>query len=274
MIFQVAREIFEKEFSKAHAQFAPRKDYYARILESSMPVRLWLRLTELAIVAALVAVIIIAWQADRHDRAQLTTQLAAAQQTIAEAAARQKDRDSALSETLAQIAAQKQAQLTASQLLKLLPQALSLPAPLTLQPSSPPPTDTTVGARYIVPSADTAPTNSPQQRKTQPPASNSSATLPNNPTPKSPNAADALIPSADLKPLYDFALDCRACQARLAAAQNDLTDERTKSAALIKQRDDAIRVAKGGSALRRIVRAAKWFALGAAAGAIAAKTAR
>lgn len=38
---------------------------------------------------------------------------------------------------------------------------------------------------------------------------------------------------------------CRACQARLAAAQADLTDEQTKAATLVKERDGAIRTAKG-----------------------------
>jgi hypothetical protein len=76
-----------------------------------------------------------------------------------------------------------------------------------------------------------------------------------------------------LKPLYDFTIDCKACQAKLAAAQGDLTDERKKTAALTHERDDVVRMAKGGSAWRKIGRAAKWFLIGAAAGAVAAKTA-
>jgi len=76
-----------------------------------------------------------------------------------------------------------------------------------------------------------------------------------------------------LKPLYDFAIDCKSCQARLAVAQNDLADERQKTVALAKERDDALRIAKGGSAWRRVARGAKWFIIGAAAGALAAKSA-
>src|SRR6059058_4103885 len=93
--------------------------------------------------------------------------------------------------------------------------------------------------------------------------------LPNSPTPK-PNA---VVPAEDLKPLYDFTLDCKACQTKFATAQADLTDERSKTAALTRERDDALRIARGGSAWRRISRAAKWFLIGAAAGAIAAKAA-
>jgi len=85
---------------------------------------------------------------------------------------------------------------------------------------------------------------------------------PNSPTPK-PNA---IIPANDLKPLYDFAIDCKACQTKLATAQADLTDERSKTAALTRERDDAPRIARGG-------RAARWFFIGAAAGAVAAKAA-
>jgi hypothetical protein len=85
---------------------------------------------------------------------------------------------------------------------------------------------------------------------------------------------NAVIPAEDLKPLYDFSLDCKACQSKLTAAQGDLTDERKKSAALTQERDDALRIANGGSTWRRIGRATKWLLIGAAAVAIAAKMAR
>jgi hypothetical protein len=62
----------------------------------------------------------------------------------------------------------------------------------------------------------------------------------------------AAIPAEDLRPLCDFTIDCKACEARLAAA---------------------LRFASGSSLWRRIGRAVKWFLIGAAAGAVAAKTA-
>jgi hypothetical protein len=37
--------------------------------------------------------------------------------------------------------------------------------------------------------------------------------------------AQAVIPTGDQKSLYDFAVDCKACQSKLAAVQGDLTDE-------------------------------------------------
>jgi hypothetical protein len=237
-------------------------------LDVYMSARIWLKLAEILVPVLLAITIFVSWQADRRDRAQLAVQLAAAQQTIAQATANQHDRDSALNQTLAQIATQKQAALTPAQLLKDLPAALSLPQPLAQQPSD----HANVGARFIAPSTETTSTNPQQKGNTQPAAAQSH--LPNNPTPKPDQPADAILPAADLKPLYDFALDCKACQAKLAASQADLADEKTKSAALTKQRDAAVRAAKGGSALRRIARAAKWFALGAAAGALAAKSTR
>src|SRR5882672_10745411 len=85
--------------------------------------------------------------------------------------------------------------------------------------------------------------------------------------------SQAVLPAEDLKPLYDLTFDCKACQAKLTAAQADLTDEKTKTAALSKERDHALQIERGGSPFRRIGRAAKWFLFGAAAGAIAAKSA-
>jgi hypothetical protein len=78
-------------------------------------------------------------------------------------------------------------------------------------------------------------------------------------TPNGPKSsqAGAIIPAQDLKPLYDFSLDCQACQAKLSVAQSNLADEQKKTSALTKERDDALRIAKGGSALRRIARATK-----------------
>jgi hypothetical protein len=233
-----------------------------------MLTRICLKLAEILVPIILATTIFVAWQADRRDRAQLATQLAAAQQTISQAAASQHDRDTLLNQTLAQITAQKQSAATPAQILQNLPRAIELPQPITLQPSN----TENVGARFIAPSAEATSTNAQQSANAQPGANQTH--LPNNPTPKPGQPADAILPAADLKPLYDFALDCKACQAKLAASQADLTDEKTKTAALTKERDAAVTAAKGGSALRRVIRAAKWFAIGAAAGAVAAKVAR
>jgi hypothetical protein len=220
--------------------------------------RIWLRLAETLLPVVLAIIIISAWEADRRDRAQLAGQLAAAQKTISQAAASQHDRDILLNQTLAQIAAEKQAAVTPAQILKALPNIIPLPVPIAPQSHPAPPAQGTPG--------EPAATSTGSADKSAP-----SVPLPGNPTPKPAQLSDTILPAADLKPLYDFALDCKACQARLQAAQSDFQDEKAKTLALTSERDAAVRAAKGGSALRRIARAAKWFLLGAAAGAIAAK---
>jgi len=181
------------------------------------------------------------WRADQRDRAQLTAELAATKQLLAAADSRQHDRDSQLAQTLAALAAEKRTVVTPAQIASELSKTIPLPNPIALQTAS-----------SSVSEANT------QQSAIDSPVPKNISNIP----------AQAVIPAEDLKPLYDFSLDCQACQAKLAAAQSDLTDERTKTAALTKERDDALRMAKGGSAWRRIGRAAKWFLIGAAAGAI------
>ncbi len=81
------------------------------------------------------------------------------------------------------------------------------------------------------------------------------------------------MPVEDLKPLYDAALECQACQAELGVAQANLAEEKLKTKALSREGDDALNVARGGAVMRRVLRAARRFATGAAAGAVAAKVA-
>jgi hypothetical protein len=192
-----------------------------------------IKLAELIITLAFVAAVFFAWRADRHDRAQLQDQLAAAEKSIADLTSQQSTRDAQLQKALGQIAQQKQAVQTPAAALQALPAVLSLPSPII---QAPVPAPTAANAK-----------NAPS------------------------GPAPVVIPPQDLKPLYDFASDCQACQAKLTAAQADLKDERAKSQVLERERDSALKAAKGGSIWSRIGRAAKWLAIGAAAGAIAAK---
>ena len=200
------------------------------ILDKPMPPRYWIRLAELTFALLLALAVFFSWRADRRDRSQLESELAATKQLLAAADARQHDRDNQLAQTLATLAAEKRTIVTPAQIVRELPTQISLPSPIVLESA---------------------------------PAS------PNSPSPQT----NAVIPAEDLKPLYDFTIDCKACQAKLVTAQSDLTDERQKTAALTHERDDALRIARGGSTWRRIARAAKWFLIGAAAGAVAAKAA-
>ena len=165
------------------------------------------------------------------------------QQALAEATARQASRDAAVNDLVTGLKKKEAAVQKPAQVVAALPGVLTLPAPITIESELP----AVAGEPYTGKS--------------------------------SANAVEGIqpkvnFPVADLKPLYDFAADCKACQAKFGAAQADLADEKVKSQALGRERDDALRAAKGGSVLRRIARAAKWFAIGAAAGAIAAKAVR
>jgi hypothetical protein len=218
--------------------------------------KLILRLAELAISAILATSLFLAWRAEREDRAKLADQLATSQQTLTQATDRQQSRDSDLLRTLADLATQESHVQTPQQILQALPQQMQLPQPITLAP----PQTTTPSSPQLatqgIASTDSAKDATSKSRK------------PAAPEPQ------AVIPSADLKPLYDFALDCNACQSKLTAAQSDLADEKSKTATLTKERDAAVHTAKGGSTLQRAARAAKWLLIGAAAGTLAARAAR
>lgn len=67
--------------------------------------------------------------------------------------------------------------------------------------------------------------------------------------------AGAIIPTASLGPLFNFATDCQACRLQHTA---DLA----KIEELTKERDAALKAAKGGSWIRRVVKGAKIFGVG------------
>ncbi len=205
-----------------------------------MSAKAWLRIAAVAIVVALGVSIYEAWRGARQEKAQLQEKLKSAQQTLSEATSRQQSRQAGLEQQLAQLQQEKATVQKPDQVVKALPDVLPLPKPLVIEetPQSPP-TGKTSG-------------------KDKPDAANPKVQL----------------PAEDLKPLYDYALGCKACQEQLATSQANLADEKVKAQALGKERDDALQAAKGGSLLQRVARAAKWFAFGAAAGAVAAKMTR
>jgi hypothetical protein len=217
--------------------------------------KLTLRLAELTVSAILATSLFLAWRAERSDRAKLATELAVAQQSLTQASDRQQSRDADLLHTLATLATQRHDVQTPQQILQSLPQQIPLPQPIVLAPLA----NQAASPGQTATANDTAATTSSRH---------SPVTKPSAPEPQ------AVIPSADLKPLYDFALDCKACRAKLTAAQSDLADERTKTATLAKELDEAVRTAKGGSSLQRFARAAKWLLIGAAAGTLAARATR
>jgi uncharacterized membrane protein len=79
----------------------------------------------------------------------------------------------------------------------------------------------------------------------------------------------ANIPQADLQPLYDYLENCQATTLGLDTAKKDLADAQTQVTALTSARNAAVSSASGGTFWTRLRRGAKWFAIGAATGAVA-----
>lgn len=126
--------------------------------------------------------------------------------------------------------------------------------------------DSSYNLRGNSPVSPTQPADALDQKDTRvPPEADPQATCPK------PDSCAAQIPAADLKPLYDYVQNCRACQAQLAAAQQNSADDARKIDALTRERDAAVTAAKGGSFLRQLRRNTLWFATGAIVGFAAAK---
>jgi hypothetical protein len=202
----------------------------------------WLKIAAVLIALATAVSVYYASRGTQHEQAQLKAELQATQKALADADARQQSRNAELAQLLTQLNEKKSTVQNPAQIVKALPDVLPLPAPLALPAQT----------------ANAGPPASPREAK-QPI---------DTPNPK------LQLPAQDLKPLYDFAVNCQECQAQLAATQANLKDEQTKTQVVSRERDTALQAARGGSVLRRLVRAAKWFAIGAAAGAVAAKLAR
>ena len=204
----------------------------------------WIKLAALLVVVVLAAGVFVAWRDARKEQVALQVELKTTQQALAEAAARQASRDAAVNDLVAALKKKEATVQKPAQVVAPLPDVITLPAPITIEAEG----ASTLGQP-----------GGPYK---------SVGSVPDGIQPK------VNFPAADLKPLYDFAADCKACQAKLGAAQAGLADEKLKSQALGRERDDVLQAARGGSVLRRIARAVKWFAIGAAAGAIAARATR
>jgi len=264
-----------------------------------------------AILAALAVggIALRSWLEAHDDRLQMQATLDAQKQLIVAAEQREQQRATELQDTLARIADLKRQVQTPQQIIRELPQYLQLPQPIQLAPAGSAQAISAAGTPAQHGSgmgASTAPTGAAQARPadgtpvqqgtgagaTTPSSASlrdwlepqlslnaankttANASAANATAPRGANAAPAVqFPVEDLKPLYDFVQDCRACKAQLDAARADLTDERATSAALTKQRNAAVKAAKGGSFWSRLGRNVKWFALGAGVGVILARTA-
>ncbi len=99
-----------------------------------MPARYWIRLAEVTVVSLLALAVYFSWRADRRDRSQLESELAATKQLLVAADTRQHDRDIQLAQTLAFLAAQKRTIVTPAQIVRELPSQIPLPSPSFCNP--------------------------------------------------------------------------------------------------------------------------------------------
>jgi len=219
-----------------------------------MTLRVGIRVAAVVIVVIAGVAIYFSWRAEVRSRAELAAELAAAKEAITAVEERQQARDAKLADTLAAIAAEKRAVRSPAQILKDLPNQIPLPVPIVIQNI---PSPVTSGAQAQAGKAQVEALTTHKAGALSTDASK----------------VQGVIAGPDLKLLYDFALDCKSCQSKLAASQSDLADEKGKTAILINERDDALRVARGGSVWQRIGRASKWILIGAAAGTVAARAA-
>lgn len=214
----------------------------------------------IVITFALAGLLVASWLHARRSESELRSAMESTNKTIASAAGQQADRDVRLRTTLDEIGKLKASVKSPSQALAALPTVLpKLPEPIEItQPEG---------------LAQTGKSGSPE-RTIDAPKQTQGATSMQNSAAANPSPAQLQIPQADLKPLYDAAQDCRACESQVATLNADLSDEKTQLVAVSQQRDAAIKTAKGGTFWTRTRRAAKWFVAGALAGAVAASVAR
>jgi hypothetical protein len=226
-----------------------------------------------------------AWLASREEQQRLQSTLATQKKLLDAAGTRESDRNATLTDALAQIAALKRTVQTPEQIVRDLPNYLSLPQPITLAP----PSATNAPSPHAAGKISKQGTGlSPNQGvissgttlvTPQPSPSNAITDTAQNSLPDALQASvvacdpsagcTAQLPPADLKPLYDYVQDCRACQAELAVAKQNAADDAVKISALTTERDAAITASKGGTFWRRLRRDALWFAVGTAVGSAA-----
>jgi len=212
---------------------------------------------------AIAALLLHAWLASHDEQMRLQATLAAQKQLLDAADARERARENTLRDTLAQIDDLKRTISTPAQILRALPQYLPLPEPIAALPLAMP--STSHPGKGIAPPVEPP----PPRASPAPSPPDAPGNAPPAPTPFLPSAPAAQIPASDLKPLWEYVQDCRACQAQLAAARANSADDAQKIAALTRERDAALTAAKGGTFWRRLRRNALWFAIGTGVGAAA-----
>jgi hypothetical protein len=90
--------------------------------------------------------------------------------------------------------------------------------------------------------------------------------------PGTPPAITGLqVPAVDMKPLFDQLVTCKECGEKLTGAQMQTSIDEDKIRSLTKERDAAVKAARGGSVWSKVKRGSEIFLFGAVAGALLAR---
>jgi hypothetical protein len=89
--------------------------------------------------------------------------------------------------------------------------------------------------------------------------------------PDGPKVQQVVIPDQDVTAVRDYGLACQAAADKLTACTSDQSNLQKQLSLTGAQRDEWQKAAKGGSFWHRALTAAKWIAIGGAAGYVAAK---
>lgn len=209
------------------------------------------------LVAIATAAALLAWRSyfeDLRDRTQMETSIRSNEQAW-------KQERMALQLKLDAIDKDKAAAKTPQQIVDKIPDLVTLPLPIQYVAG---------GSRWSVDSQDFEAGANPSEKQLPNRNANhlesqfveeSASGLPANLT------AGAVIPLADLKPLYDTLAGCQECTLTLASANQRIGE-------LTKERDAAVKAAKGGSFWGKLKRNAEWFVGGMVVGIVAGLAAK
>lgn len=233
------------------------------------------RLVALAMALPLCVMAIDAWLSSRSQERQLQALVVEEQKIIMSADKRESDRNDSVKKAVAGIDKLKKRTQTTSQALKELPIYLPLPQPIVTGSQS----------RFsyrAAPTTQSLITNFGSGNLRLGFKAFSDHVLAGSRQPQAENnglqggrppiaVPDIQIPAPDIKPLFNYVQDCRACETELKAARENASDDATKLQTLIRERDFALNAAKGGSAWKRFCHNFEWFAGGVLGGLVAAR---
>jgi uncharacterized protein YoxC len=239
------------------------------------------RIIEFFVLGAIVALscaVFDMWFSNRTKQRDLQNTIATQEKMISQANVQAAQGEVSLKSTLEKITKLKEQTRSPSQVIDRLPKYLRLPQPLTLEESTVSSNTNYNAFSSRLRSGAVDPENTHEDRSVEAaefaPASNKTSSasqmVRTSPLKTGALSPDAEIPTADLKPLFDFVQDSSACQAELIAARQNAAASIEKFTAVTHERDAALAAGKGGSVWHRLRRNADWFAVGALAGFLAA----